>query len=229
MQIKVLASSSKGNAIYINDEQSPLLLDCGLPFKKLMKAVSENGGMLSQVRGVLVSHEHKDHCMAVSELIKRGTDCYMSKETKKALDINSHRAKVVKPLNHFYIGSWTILPFEAIHDVYNIGFLLESKYGHKLVYLTDSPYCKYRFKNLTHILLAVNYNLETAKENEPEKYKRLLGSHMSLDAAKDFIKANKTKKLKAVYLLHLSNTNSDEKRFKREIKKIAGVTVYVGV
>lgn len=230
MQIKVLASPSKGNAIYINDGQSPLLLDCGLPFKKLMKAVNENGGMLSRVQGVLISHEHKDHCMAVSELIKRGINCYMSKETKKALDINSHRAKVVKPLNHFYIGSWTILPFEAVHDVYNVGFLLESKYGHKLVYLTDSAYCKYRFKNVQYILLGANYDDGNTKYQEDLfKYKRLLGSHMSLSTAKEFIRINKTKSLKEVHLLHLSDSNSNEKKFKKEIQKVAGVPVYVGV
>lgn len=232
MQIQLIASGSSGNCYRVSDGYSSLLLDAGISIKRIKQGLNYK---LHEVAGVLITHEHLDHAKAVYSLAKSGIDCYMSKGTKIALEINSRRLKTIKTKEQITIGTFQVVAFEVTHDaVEPVGFLIKSmKTGESLVYITDTQYCKYRFKNLDYILIEVNYDYEIVKENVLERGKnealahRVYGSHMSLDTAKGFIEQNKSKKLKAVYLLHLSDDNSNEEHFKREIQKLTGVPVYV--
>ena len=74
----------------------------------------------------------------------------------------------------------------------------------------------------------VNYSLETISENLNQARKnRLFESHMSLEHFKQFLSANDISKLKKIYLLHLSDDNSDAEMFKMETQKLTGVQVIV--
>lgn len=55
MLIKPIASSSKGNCCVIDDGRSKLILDCGIPIKKIKEGVDFN---LSNIAGCLISHSH---------------------------------------------------------------------------------------------------------------------------------------------------------------------------
>jgi len=55
----------------------------------------------------------------------------------------------------------------------------------------------------------------------------MLKNHMSLSTCKDFLLANDLKQCREIHLLHLSQANSDEKLFKKEIEELIGVPVYV--
>lgn len=78
MEIRVIASGSSGNATYINDGITSLLLDAGISYSDLQKGT---GFRLSGVAGCLVTHAHMDHSKAVKDLAKRGTDLYSSAGT----------------------------------------------------------------------------------------------------------------------------------------------------
>jgi phosphoribosyl 1,2-cyclic phosphodiesterase len=83
-------------------------------------------------------------------------------------------------------------------------------------------------------MLAIDYDMDILRENiehagiDLSRAKRTVKSHMSLNTAIEFLKANDLSKLKEVHLLHLSDSNSDEARFKDETQKLTGVPVYVG-
>ena len=55
MNIKFLASGSTGNCYIVNDGNSTIVIDAGIPFKKIQVGVGFN---TSQIDGVLISHEH---------------------------------------------------------------------------------------------------------------------------------------------------------------------------
>lgn len=57
--------------------------------------------------------------------------------------------------------------------------------------------------------------------------KRLMRSHFSLENVKDFFRANDLSKLQETWLLHLSDNNSDEAAFKRDIQSVTGKPVYI--
>ena len=116
------------------------------------------------------------------------------------------------------------------HDVPEpLGFLLKSDVtGEKLLYFTDTYYLKYTFKGLNYIMGECNYSIETLnKDLNPTLRDRILESHMSLEHFVEFLQANDLSELKEIYLLHLSNDNSDEDLFKKTIQKITGIEVYV--
>ncbi|NOU95614.1 MBL fold metallo-hydrolase [Paenibacillus sp. LMG 31456] len=231
IEITPLGSSSAGNAYRVTDGETVLLLEAGLRYKDIQRALNFR---ISQIAGCLITHEHMDHCKAAADLVKAGVDIYASSGTLEALQLPSHRTKQLQALQQFTIGTWTILPFDVQHDVSEpLGFLLVNQAGEKLLFATDTYYIKYRFSGLTHISIECNYSMKLLNENISSgrvpaiMKKRLLRSHFSLENLKDFFRANDLSKVEEIWLLHLSDNNSDEAMFKREIQEITGKVVYI--
>jgi len=231
IEITALASGSRGNCYRVTDGSTPLLLECGIPYKDIQRGLNFR---VSEIAGCLISHEHQDHCKAVRDIIKAGIDCYMSQGTKKALGVDGHRVKTIEAKRQLEIGTWTVLPFETQHDAAEpLGFLMATPDGDKLIYATDTYYIRYKFVGLTHIMVECNYCPDILKANiarglvPVELKNRLLQSHFSLKNVKEFLKANDLSKVREIWLLHLSNDNSDEERFRREIQGLTGKEVYI--
>lgn len=231
IDIKTLASSSKGNSYQITDGSIPLLLEAGIPFKEIQRQLNFQTYSLA---GCLVSHSHKDHCRAVPEVIKAGIDCYMSQGTADAIGVTGHRVKIIQEQQQFQVGTWTVLPFETQHDCPgSLGFLLFNQSGEKLLFATDTYYVKYRFVGLNIIMIECNYAADILQANvesglvSVEQKNRLIQSHFSLEHVKEFLKANDLSQVRAIHLLHLSGDNSDADRFKREIQELTGKMVIV--
>lgn len=231
IEIKPLASGSRGNCYYVSDGVTPVLLECGIGWKNIQKGLNFR---TSEIAGCLVSHEHQDHCKAVKDTMKAGIDCYMSIGTAEALDISGYRVKIIRARERFQLGTWAILSFDTVHDAADsLGFLLANGTGEKLLYLTDTMYCKYRFNGLTHVMIETNYSPDILRSNvasgdvPAEMKKRIIRSHMSLETVKEFLRANDLSKVLEIWLLHLSDNNSDAERFKREIQGLTGKPVYI--
>lgn len=231
IEIKILASSSSGNCYYINDGQTPLLLDCGIPFKDIQRRLNFQ---TSSIAGVLLSHMHGDHSKACKDVLKAGLDIYSQRDTFDALGLKSHRIRPIFPKEQFPIGTWSVLPFELEHDCANLGFLMQSNVtGEKLLYVTDTYYCRYNFSGLTHIMIECNHSYEILRANVdsgalPVAMKnRLIRSHFSLENVKEFLKSNDLSQVQEIHLIHLSDGNSNAEQFKREIMALTGKMVIV--
>jgi phosphoribosyl 1,2-cyclic phosphodiesterase len=175
-----------------------------------------------------------DHSKAVKDIMRAGIDCYISAGTAEALGLFGHRINIIKARQRFRIGTWTILPFETQHDAAEpLGFLLANQAGDKLLYATDTYYIRYRFRGLTHIAVECNYSLDILRTNvangsvEPVLKSRILKSHFSLENVKEFLKANDLSKVQEIWLLHLSDNNSNAERFKREVMELTGKPTYI--
>ncbi len=232
MTIKVIASGSSGNATLINDGETSMLLDAGI----LIKALERGSGFtLSRVSACLVTHEHQDHCKAIKDLEKRGIDIYASAGTLSALGANGYGYKPVKPLNAFFIGSFAVIGFDVEHDAAEpLGYFIRSgKSGENLLYVVDTAYVRYSPPDLTHIVIECNHGnpelLDSVKNGiiSPELAVRIAKKHFSLERLIDFFKALDLSRTKEIHLVHLSDNNSNEERFKREIQRLTGVRVYV--
>jgi phosphoribosyl 1,2-cyclic phosphodiesterase len=231
IEITALASSSKGNCYRVTDGNTPLLLECGINYRDIQKALHFQ---MSSIAGCLVTHEHNDHVKAIKDLLKAGIDVYASKGTFETLNLTHHRTKSVKAREQFQIGTWTILPFEVEHDVSEpIGFLLANQQGEKLLFATDTYFIRYKFKGLTHIMVECNYSKDILNQNVADGFidkgrkKRLMRSHFSLDNVKEFLKVNDLSKVQEIWLLHLSDTNSNSDLFKREVQELTGKMVLI--
>lgn len=232
MEITPIASGSKGNAYHISDGKTSLLLEAGVPIKELRRGC---GFRLAALSGCLITHCHKDHSKAAGDLIRAGVDVYTGRGTLDACGLSGHNALEIKPMEPLRVGTFTVLPFDVEHDAPDsLGFLITSREtGERLLYITDTYYVKYTFDGLTHIMAECNYGAEELRRNvgsgelDASLAKRIIKSHMSLEHLKDLLRANDLSRVKQIYLLHLSDANSDEARFKREIQALTGAEVYV--
>ena len=67
----MLASGSKGNAIYISDGNTSLLIDAGLSGKEIERRLAAAGVCPTSLDAILVTHEHSDHVKGVGVLSRR--------------------------------------------------------------------------------------------------------------------------------------------------------------
>ena len=81
----LLASGSRGNAVYISDGTSRILVDAGLSGVEIERRMQSRGLDPSRLDGIVVSHEHTDHIQAVGVLSRRfKLPVYISDETLTA-------------------------------------------------------------------------------------------------------------------------------------------------
>lgn len=218
MKFESLASSSGGNAYIVSDNDTRILLECGISHKKLQKL---SGFSLSEFKACLVSHEHKDHAKSVDELISRGMEVYMSYGTAQALDTEA--VTLIENMEQFNVGSFDIVPFTTFHDAAEpLGFLIKSRVdGDVLAFATDTVNLRYKFPGLNILAIEANYDKEILERSEklPEKVrKRITNSHMEIDTLCDYLRTLDLSECREIHLLHLSDSTSHEEKF---ISKVA--------
>lgn len=239
--VETLGSSSKGNCYRLLSGGRALLLECGLPWKEIRRKLNFE---TSELDGCLVSHHHGDHSRSIKEVMAAGIDVFASLETFKNLDIQlSHRAHVIHETleNGMFavchtapLGPWSVRPFDTVHDSPgSIGFFIEDRSGDKLLFLTDTAYCKYRFHRINIIMIEANFSEAILERNvnagmiDPARAKRVRENHFSIEKVIDFLKANDLSRCRATHLLHLSDGNSDAEMFKKMVQEATGIPVKV--
>lgn len=212
MKFESLASSSSGNAYVVSDQETHILLECGISYKTLQKLT---GFSMSEIQAVLVSHEHKDHSKAVAELIKRGMDVYMSQGTAEALETDA--VKLIESMDQFNVGSFDIVAFTTFHDAREpLGFLIKSRVdGDVLAFATDTVNLRYKFPGLNILAIEANYDKHILeRSSRPDKLKqRIVNAHMEIDTLCDYLRSLDLSKCREIHLLHLSETVSHERHF----------------
>ena len=224
MTFSQYASSSAGNLYTLSNNTEQIIIEAGIPFREIQKALRFSLGGFS---GCLITHEHQDHAKAAKDLLKAGVDVYMSKGTADALNLKSYRLHIIESGKQFKIGGFSIMPFSIEHDCKEpLGFLIQSG-ADKLLFVTDTHYIRYRFNGLTLIAVECNHSLDLITELEPVRRKRLMETHMSLETCIELLKANDLSKVRQIHLLHLSSGNSDAELFQRTIEDLTGIPVHI--
>lgn len=232
MNLKVIGSNSAGNCYLLQNESETLVIECGLNFQTIKQALNFQ---LNKVVGCLVSHEHLDHCKGVVEAIKAGISIYATAGTHKAMKTEGHhRAKPIRTGEEFQLGGFKILPFDVKHDAEEpVGFMIHHEETGNILFLTDSYYVPFTFRNLHNIIIECNYSKEIIDRKvtegaSPEFLRnRIFKSHMNLETLKGVLKANDLSTVNNIVLIHLSDSNSDAAQFHREISTLTGKTVHV--
>lgn len=235
MILKVLGSSSKGNSYIIESESQVLVIEAGIRLSEVKKAI---GFDVSKIVGALVTHEHGDHAKYINEFTLNSIDVYCSSGTAEnyssAIRIAAHRLHKVASGTMIQIGEFKVLPFDVIHDAAEpFGFLINHPESGNILFLTDTFYSEFTFRDLNNIIIEVNYDLAILEANiksgrlNPSIRNRIVTSHMSLQTAKELLAANDLSKVNNIVLIHLSDGNSNTESFKREIEGATGKTITV--
>lgn len=237
MKIEVLGTGSSGNCYKVKIGKATLLLECGLPYKVIQKKLNFK---ISEIDACLVTHEHMDHAKAIKDLMKAGVDCYMTKGTAEALGINGHRLKTFRPFEkaRYYsevLKNLIIVPFEAVHDVAEpVSYFIKTRDDKEsLVFVTDTAYLKYKIPECDVLMIECNYVKAKLDENvrlgniNTNLRNRIVKNHLSLESLVEALRAASLDRCRKIYLLHLSDGNSDEKLIKRTIQETTGIEVVV--
>ncbi len=230
LDIAVYASGSSGNCYTVSDGETVVMLDCGLPFRRIERLT---GFLLPAA--VLVTHEHKDHSKAAQDFMRRGVDVYMTAGTAAALGIEAqHRLHVLNQMEQTTVGRITVSAFPTQHDAREpCGFLLDDG-DDRVLYATDTYYIKYQFPGVTKMLIEANHSYKILEENvgahilNKTLAERLIKSHFSIENVLAFLRANDLSKVKEIWLIHLSDDNADAGQFARMVEAATGNPVYIG-
>lgn len=211
MTLKVLDTGSSGNCYLLQSESETLIIEAGIPYKRILKGLDFN---LMNVVGVVVSHSHSDHSKSAEDFKRAGIPVFAPYDLGE---------------NDVWIRSqFTVQSFHLEHDVPCVGFYILHPDMGSLVYLTDTEYCKYRFPYVNHILAECNYDTRLIPEDHPA-WVHILTGHMELQTTKGFIQANKSSELRNIILCHMSAENLDISVMQKEISEVAGKRVKVSV
>ena len=222
MKIKVLASGSKGNAVYVETSSCKLLIDCGITHKKICeKLESENKKI--DIDGCLITHEHIDHINGLKVFLKyNDIPVYTSNGTKSMINhkfcgLLDRNCITLNNLESIYINNLKVTPFLISHDALEpFGYILEED-NEKVVFLTDSGYVDKKYfellSNANLYYFESNHDIEMLiNSDRPYHLKQRILSdqgHLSnLDSALNFMKicGDNTKKLILAHLSEECNT-----------------------
>lgn len=214
MKLKCISTGSSGNCYLLQaDSGETLILDCGIPIKEIKKGLDWN---IKDVVGVLCTHKHLDHSKSVNDFKAMGIPIYAPYLKIDYMSMNMG-GFTVKPFDLTTIdGNWT-------HTNANgepcpiFGFLITHKEMGRMLYITDCELIKWKFRDINHILLGVNYDKGLVDTDNP-KANHVFRGHLSIDTACDFVKANNSDSLQNVIMCHLSSENADKDSFIENMK-----------
>ena len=215
MRLKCLGSSSAGNCYLLtSDSRETLILDCGIPIKEIKKGLNWN---IMGIQGAVCTHCHSDHSLSLSELRNIGIDVFHPSVDQNVGVVNFGSFRVQSFDLTTLDGRWTHTNADG-SECPCCGFIITHKEMGRMLYITDTNLIKWRFKNINHILLGVNYDKDLIENEDSAKVNHVYRGHMSIDTACDFVKANNSKDLQNVIMCHLSKNNADKDLFIDKMK-----------
>lgn len=218
-----LYSGSSGNSIFVASKNAKVLIDAGLPGKKIeeaIKAIDENPG---DINAIFVTHEHLDHIKGLG-VISRKFDIpiYANSDTWAAMEknigkIKEHNIKIMDRRSTISIKDLDISSYNIPHDAAApVGYTLHSK-GKRVSVATDfgiyTTEIRDNIKDSDIILLESNHDVSMLKFGPyPYNLKRRILSevgHLSNeDCGTAIVNLIRYKENKKIILGHLSGTNN---------------------
>lgn len=219
MRICLLASGSRGNALYLESARSRILIDAGLSARELIRRLAGIGVRGEDLDALLVTHEHADHCVGIGPLSRRyALPVYLHHETRNALPT---LGRIEDPREFsdgevFEFQDLRITPIPLTHDaVATVGYRIETAAGAVGV-ATDlgiaTRLVRERLKGCRALVLEANHDEEMLRDGPypwPLK-QRIRGTHGHLSnvACADLLAELLSDRLEAVFLAHLSEENN---------------------
>lgn len=235
-----LASSSSGNCYLIRSDNATVLLDMGISLKRIKESLMFFGLNLSDVDGILITHEHSDHVQSLKTAVKKmeNAHVYMSKgtldgirtgstDTFTELVIHSDRLHASDKREHFMIKDILVVPFNVSHDTNEPVMYSLISQSRKLSVVTDTGIVTDEIYD--NIRSADTLIIESNHEpnillygSYPYRVKqRILSNqgHLSNEAcAKCLVKLMSELRRPNVFLAHLSDKNNTPEQAKLTIR-----------
>lgn len=221
MKLHVFGSGSKGNCYVLEAADSALLLECGISSNKITR-----DNLFEKIILGVCSHSHSDHSKYLSTFLKRGMKVINNV-------IEHHNSVPIYNKQKITCKEWRVIPLKMVHDVECYGFLINHPECGNVLFVTDTKEIPYKLSGVNHFIVESNFGQEIL-DNKQVNHKinhnlatRIENSHMSFEKCKEFLKGSYIEDMQTITVVHLSDSNSDCRKFTKELKEEFGVPVSV--
>ncbi|MGB0635818.1 MAG: MBL fold metallo-hydrolase [Gammaproteobacteria bacterium] len=221
MRFATMGSGSKGNATLVDENDSALLVDCGLSYSRVRSLASEKNYDLDKLDGIFVTHEHSDHIGGVKNL-SRGLKIpvYATSGTIAASGNRFDDVYELKEIGldkNITLGPFEITPVIVPHDAQEpCQFIITARFK-RLGILTDlghvTAYVRKMYGTLDALVIEFNHDLDMLQASDYRQIlqRRISGpyGHLSNDQAEEFLGGINYQTMSHLVAAHLSEkTNS---------------------
>jgi phosphoribosyl 1,2-cyclic phosphodiesterase len=213
-----IASGSSGNAYLVRTGETAVLLECGIPLRRITTFLARVGVSPFDLAGVLLTHDHSDHTRSARQFSEQfdvplyatlGTlGCTALRETPDARPVSTDHP--------FVIGDLEVQAFDVPHDAHEpVGFRLTSPNA-TIGITTDLGFVptdvQRQFQDTDLMILEANHDVEMLQRGPYPAFlkRRVFGrhGHLSNEATADALVACRDRAPGRVWLAHLSPTNN---------------------
>ena len=232
LSVSVLASGSRGNATYISDGRTAILIDAGLSGVEIQRRMARKGLDPGSLNAILVSHEHADHIHGVGVLSRRfGLTVYINDRTRQASVKALGKLYGLFPFScghAFSVGSLSVHPFSISHDAEDpAGFTISCR-GVKVGVATDlgiaTGVVKTHLQACDILILEANHDPQMLLDGPypwPLKQRiRGRSGHLSNDDTALLLEVLQHDRLAHVVLAHLSQENNTPEKARQAVTPV---------
>lgn len=226
---RALASGSSGNAFLLRTSKVRLLFDAGITMVALRRALAQEGLSCGDLTGVLISHEHTDHCLSARDLASAGTPVWSNSEVLGALKLHGHaQTSLIEVGKPALLGDVEVTCFAVSHDaVRPMGFFVRAA-QRTLVLATDlGEYTSElgdAIRDADLVVLEANHDLRMLHEGHYPYFlrRRVSGprGHLSNDQAAGILASHVKKPSVDIWLAHLSKENNTPRLALRTVSRV---------
>ncbi len=241
-----LYSGSGGNAVYLSDGESAILIDCGKSARALCSALCEIGASIDEVAAIFITHEHTDHVSALEVLSKkRAIPIHITEPSAAALARKNCPAacrafSVHPPKFTVRVGTMTVSSFLTPHDAQmSVGYVVSSeKTTERVAVATDMGFITNEIADeligCQYVILESNHDMEMLLTGPyPLALKERIRSrrgHLSNEQCASLLPALARGGMRTLLLAHLSEeNNAPELALRCAEETLAGTAVAVSV
>jgi phosphoribosyl 1,2-cyclic phosphodiesterase len=233
LKICLLASGSKGNAVYIETGGTRLLIDAGLSGVEILNRLALIGVEAASINGILISHDHSDHTRCAGTLARKlKIPVLVSHRTRKAVEKLLHKCQVTEfeSGSAFTFRDISIDPFQTTHDAVDPhGFVIDSgegRYGHATDFGIVTRLVTEKLRKCRALVIEANHDEDMLMNGPyPWHLKQRIKSrhgHISNTESMGLLENLLHEGLQGVFLAHLSETNNDPKLPQVAAEKLLG-------
>lgn len=216
-KLRCLGSSSSGNCFLLECQGEILILDLGLDWKTVMRAINYR---LERIVGALASHIHGDHSYLIPKMLRYCVPVYSCSNVAEKYD----EVVCLQPKTKYKIGNFIVQPLPVEHNVENYAYIISHAEIGKLVYAVDCVQFPYKIANTNHWVIEANHDEEIIIDNMCDNIATLSASenHLSIRQTIEVLNNNLCDATRTIVLSHLSDGNSNASEFLLRTKNELG-------
>lgn len=228
--VKVLATGSDGNCVYVGTEGASILIDVGLPKTRIEKVMLERDIDPTKIDAIYISHEHQDHCKGIGFADKYNIPVYASEGTLKALK-RLDSGKIIKAgggIVHDAVSTnfLQVIAFNISHDAMEpLGYTIQTA-DKKVSVLMDTGCVTndmLRAMDFSDIFVfECNHDLDMLQNGKYDDFvKSRIASdigHLSNDQAAEALAKLVKGRGEQIFLTHMSSNNNTPALAEKAVK-----------